>query len=78
MSIETRTKARRNRMRLMLVVGARPQIIRSAPIIREAPAEQWPKIMEEPEIKTKLKRIKNPFGDGHASQGIISEILESW
>jgi len=35
------------------------------------------KIMETPEIKTKLKKIKNPFGDGHASQRIISEILKS-
>ena len=35
------------------------------------------RIMETPEIKTKLKKIKNPFGDGHASQRIISEILKS-
>jgi UDP-N-acetylglucosamine 2-epimerase len=35
------------------------------------------KIMETPEIKTKLRKIKNPFGDGHASQRIISEILKS-
>jgi UDP-N-acetylglucosamine 2-epimerase len=34
-------------------------------------------IMETPEIRTKLKKIKNPFGDGHASQRIISETLKS-
>jgi UDP-N-acetylglucosamine 2-epimerase len=34
-------------------------------------------IMETPDIRMKLKRIKNPFGDGHASQRIISEILKS-
>jgi UDP-N-acetylglucosamine 2-epimerase len=35
------------------------------------------RIMETPEIKTKLKKIRNPFGDGHASQRIVSEILKS-
>jgi UDP-N-acetylglucosamine 2-epimerase (non-hydrolysing) len=35
------------------------------------------RIMETPGIKMKLKKIKNPFGDGHASQRIISEILKS-
>jgi len=34
-------------------------------------------IMETPEIRAKLKKIKNPFGDGHASQRIISETLKS-
>ena len=35
------------------------------------------RILGTPEIKTKLSKIKNPFGDGHASQRIISVILES-
>jgi UDP-N-acetylglucosamine 2-epimerase len=35
------------------------------------------RIMEAPEIKRRLEKIKNPFGDGHASQRIISEILKS-
>jgi UDP-N-acetylglucosamine 2-epimerase len=35
------------------------------------------RIMETPKIKTKLERIRNPFGDGHASQRIISEIVKS-
>jgi UDP-N-acetylglucosamine 2-epimerase (non-hydrolysing) len=35
------------------------------------------RVMETPEIKTKLKKIKNPFGDGRASQRIVSEILRS-
>ncbi len=34
-------------------------------------------IIGTPGIKTKLSKIKNPFGDGHASQRIISEILKS-
>ena len=35
------------------------------------------RITEELDVKMKLKKIKNPFGDGHASQRIISEILKS-
>ena len=35
------------------------------------------KAMGTPEIKEKLSKIKNPFGDGHASQRIISEISKS-
>jgi len=35
------------------------------------------RITETSDNKMKLKRIRNPFGDGHASQRIISEILKS-
>lgn len=59
--IET-TKSRAN-----VLVGSDPEKISRA-------AE---KIIETPKIKTKLGKIKNPFGDGHASQRIISEILKS-
>jgi UDP-GlcNAc3NAcA epimerase len=34
-------------------------------------------IMRTPNIKSKLAKLVNPFGDGHASQRIISEILKS-
>jgi UDP-N-acetylglucosamine 2-epimerase len=35
------------------------------------------RIMRISEIKTKLKKIRNPFGQGRSSQRIISEILKS-
>jgi UDP-N-acetylglucosamine 2-epimerase len=35
------------------------------------------RILETPGIKKKLGRIRNPFGDGHASRRIVSEILKS-
>jgi UDP-GlcNAc3NAcA epimerase len=35
------------------------------------------RITEELDVKMRLRKIKNPFGDGHASQRIISEILKS-
>jgi UDP-N-acetylglucosamine 2-epimerase len=59
--IET-TKSRAN-----TIVGSDPEKISRAAV----------RIMETPEIKERLKKIKNPFGDGHASQRIISEILKS-
>ncbi len=34
------------------------------------------RIMKAPKIKTKLKKIRNPFGDGHSSERILSEILK--
>jgi len=50
-----------------ILVGSNPEKISRAAA----------RITETPDIKMKLKRIKNPFGDGHASQRIISEILKS-
>lgn len=50
-----------------VLVGSNPEKISKAAA----------KIIGTPETKKKLNKIKNPFGDGHASQRIISETLKS-
>jgi UDP-N-acetylglucosamine 2-epimerase len=34
------------------------------------------KIITSKEVKTKLKKLRNPFGDGHASKKILDFILQ--
>jgi UDP-N-acetylglucosamine 2-epimerase len=48
-----------------IVVGSNPRKISRAAA----------RIMETPEIKKKIGRTGNPFGDGHASRRIVSELL---
>jgi UDP-N-acetylglucosamine 2-epimerase len=54
-------------LRANVVVGSSPEKISRAAA----------RIMETPGIKMRLRKLKNPFGDGHASQRIISEMLKS-
>jgi len=55
-------------MKLMLVMEASSQIIKSTPIIHEALKKEW----KTRDIKIKLERLNNPFGDGQASQKIVA------
>jgi len=59
---------RDEKMKLMLVMEASPQIITSTSIIHEAQKKDW----KTRNIKIKLERLNNPFGDGQASQKIVT------
>ena len=63
-------------MRLAVVLGARPQIIKPAPIVREAlkDSEKARELFASEGLKSRLKRLPNPFGDGKASGKIIDAL----